>query len=57
MIDSLGIEVIKECLDCGQYAIRGNWGEFWVCSATVVLGFFARMFEKRKMKRKFRKGL
>jgi len=55
MLDSLGMVIAQDCLDCVQYAVKGSWGEFWVCSGTVALGFFARWFEKRRMKREFRR--
>jgi len=56
MIDTLDINAISECVNCSKYAIQGDWGEFWACSGAVVLGVIARFFEKRRMKRKFRKG-
>ena len=56
MLDSLEMNVINECLDCAQFAMKGSWGEFIACGLTVVGGVFIRFFEKRRMKRKFRKG-
>jgi hypothetical protein len=44
----------NQCATCLSNAIAKDWGEFLVCSVTILVGYIVRKWEKKKIEKKRR---